>query len=75
MVETEKTITAINEKNKWAQREEDILEEIESIRDEKKELSKRAKELKDLISRCEEAIKIKRKEDMSIHDTAADFLR
>ncbi len=75
MVETEKTVTAIKEKNKWAKREEHILEEIDNIKAKKKKLLKRMKRLKDLINDCEYAIKEKRVDDISIPDTAGDFIR
>ncbi len=75
MVETEKTVTAIREKNKWAEREKDILEELDKIKTEKKKLLKRNKRLKELIRNCEEVIRDKRTGDISIPETAGDFIR
>ncbi len=75
MVETEKTVTAIKEKNKWAEREKDILEEVSKIKAEKKELLKKAKRLKELIRNCKEVIRDKRVDELSVPDTAGDFIR
>lgn len=55
MVETEKTVVAIEEKEKWESREESILSELKELKKEKKKLQKRAKELKEHIEAIDEA--------------------
>lgn len=55
MVETEKTVVAIEEKEKWESREEDILSQLKELKAEKKKLVKQAKRLKKQIEAIEEA--------------------
>ncbi len=55
VVETEKTVVAIEEKEKWESREGTILAELKELKEEKKRLQKRAKELKEHIEAIDEA--------------------
>ncbi|MGM0510259.1 MAG: hypothetical protein ACQESD_03930 [Thermoplasmatota archaeon] len=55
MVETGKTVVAIEEKEKWESREESILSELKELKKEKKKLQKKAKKLKEHIDAIEEA--------------------
>ncbi|MFW5928232.1 MAG: hypothetical protein ACOC5D_04655 [Thermoplasmatota archaeon] len=57
MAETEKTLMAIEEKKKWAKREEEILEELERVKEKKKKLIKKANEIKDRIRSYQDKIR------------------
>lgn len=50
---------AIEEKKKWAKREDEILEELERIQKKKKKLIKRANEIKDKIRTYQDKIRSK----------------
>lgn len=57
MVDIEKALMAIEEKEKWEEREEKILDELRQIRKKKKELKKESKKIKKRISDCESALR------------------
>lgn len=57
MVDIEKALMAIEEKEKWEEREEKILDELREVRKKKKELKKEMKEIKKRISDCEAALR------------------
>ncbi len=67
MVETEKTLMAIEEKKKWAKRESEILEELEKVQQKKKRLIKEANKIKKKIRTYQDKIRSKtdRKGDLS----------
>nr|AGF92966.1 hypothetical protein FLSS-6_0021 [uncultured organism] len=57
MVETEKTLMAIEEKKKWEEREEEILEHLEELREKKKKLQERADTLQNRIRECQDTLR------------------
>lgn len=57
MVDVEKALMAIEEKEKWEKREEEVLEEIDKIKKKKKELKKKKKKLKNNITKYEDTIR------------------
>ncbi|MFW6040465.1 MAG: hypothetical protein ACOC85_01355 [Thermoplasmatota archaeon] len=54
---TKKTIIAIEEKQKWEQRESEILDRLKEIKKKKKELKKRAKKIQSNISGYKESLR------------------
>jgi len=67
LVETEKTLMAIEEKKKWAKRESEILDELEKVQQKKKRLIKEANKIKKKIRTYQDKIRSKtdRKGDLS----------
>ena len=57
MVDVEKALMAIEERDKWEEKEEKILEELKEIRKKKKELKNESKKIKKRISDCESALR------------------
>lgn len=57
MVDIDKALMAIEEKEKWEEREEEILDELKQVRKKKKELKKKGKKIKKRISNCESALR------------------
>lgn len=57
MAESEKTLMAIEEKEKWAKREDEILEELKRVRKKKKKLIKEANDIKDKIRSYQDKIR------------------
>ncbi|MBS3781037.1 MAG: hypothetical protein KGY66_00325 [Candidatus Thermoplasmatota archaeon] len=57
MVDVEKALMAIEEKEKWEEREEKILDELREVRKKKKELKKEMKKIKRRISDCESTLR------------------
>ncbi|MFP4000304.1 MAG: hypothetical protein ACLFU5_00175 [Thermoplasmata archaeon] len=57
MIDIEKALMAIEEKEKWEEREKEVLEELEKVRKKKKELKKQSKKLKERINECESALR------------------
>ncbi len=57
MVDVEKALMAIEEKEKWEKREQKLLDELEQVRKKKKELKKKSKEIKKRISQCESSLR------------------
>ncbi|MEF8832457.1 MAG: hypothetical protein V5A66_02935 [Candidatus Thermoplasmatota archaeon] len=57
MVDIEKALMAIEEKEKWEDREKEILDELRQVREKKKELKKKGKKIKKRISDCESALR------------------
>ncbi len=66
MVESRRILEVIHEKSKWIRREEDILKELDEIRDKKKELTKKAKELKIYIEHYKDNIRTERKIELDV---------
>ncbi|MFW5952528.1 MAG: hypothetical protein ACOCSJ_00030 [Candidatus Natronoplasma sp.] len=57
MVDIEKALMAIEEKEKWENREENILDELKRVKKKKKELKREIKKTKKRISDCESALR------------------
>ncbi len=57
MVDIDKALMAIEEKDKWEKREKKILQELEQVKKRKKELKKESKKLKERIQECEDALR------------------
>jgi len=57
VVDVEKALMAIEEREKWEEKEEKILEELKEIRKKKKDLKNQNKKIKKRISDCESAIR------------------
>ncbi len=74
MVDVEKTLMAIEEKKKWKKREEEILEELEKVRDKRKELKKEAKELKEKIRTRKDSLVSIQKDKVKTSDSSLDII-
>lgn len=76
MVDTGKTLTAIEELKRWEKREEEILERMKELKEEKKKLQEKAKDLKNAINECEEGIRQMRKsgEPIKKHVDSLDII-
>jgi len=57
LVDIEKALMAIEEKEKWEKREEEVLEEMKRVKKKKKELKREIKKTKKRISDCESALR------------------
>jgi len=57
LVDIDKALMAIEERDKWEEKEEKILEELKQIRKKKKELKGEIKKAKKSISECETALR------------------
>lgn len=57
MAESEKTLMAIEEKKKWAKREEEILDELKRVKKKKKNLIRKANDIKDKIRSYQDKIR------------------
>ncbi len=57
MVDVEKALMAIEERDKWEEKEEEILEKLKQLRKKKKELKTERKKIKKRISDCESALR------------------
>lgn len=57
MVETEKTLMAIEEKKKWEEREEEIFEQLKEVREKKEQLKERADTLQNRIRECQDTLR------------------
>ena len=57
MVDIEKALMAIEEKEKWEKIEKKILEELKQVKEKKRELKKEIKKTKKRISECESALR------------------
>lgn len=66
MVESDKILEAIKERDEWARREEEILSDIKELRAKKKELVKEAKDLKSMIESYKDKVRTDHKDTMEI---------
>ncbi len=71
MVDIGKALMAIEEKEKWEEREKKILEELKQLKERKKELKEESKKLKDKINECENAL---RSMDIANRDSSEVYL-
>ncbi|MFO7793328.1 MAG: hypothetical protein R6W73_10195 [Candidatus Saliniplasma sp.] len=55
---------AIEEREKWKEREKEILEKLEKIRARKKKYQKRAKKLKENIKEIEDALRAAKRDEL-----------
>jgi len=74
LVDIEKTVMAIEEKKRWEKREEEILEELERVRDKRKKLKKEAKKLKEQIRKCKDSLVSMQKDKRRTSESSIDLI-